>query len=191
MRRRAGVILLALAGLLVGGDPAAASCLQLSLEEQVRSAEVIAYGAIAQDFDRPGPFTGRTVTFRAQRVFKGALPAVAQVRIGPELPASPPLSFAATSVDYIGRAGDHVLYLRVVSGAYETDACSGSHPGAPSEDEQRAFGAGSPPTAASLADEIAALGVLPKVLVVIAIALAAAVLVARRTTLTRREGRIA
>ncbi len=158
---RALLAAVALVGVLGAGAPALASCVQLSLSEKVRMADVIAHGTIDQDFDRPSPLSGRTVTFRALRVLKGSLRAIAQVRMGPDVPAGPRDTVPLTSVDYRGTRGEHVLYLRVVEGTYETNDCSGSHPGPPTPDEGLALGGGTAPDSASPTDQIAALGVLP------------------------------
>ena len=157
--------LLALAAIALGvalGTPGAAlaSCAALSVDQRIASADAIAYGTIDRDLD-PAPFYDRTFPFRVERVFKGSLPAVAFVRMGPEVSSAGPLAFGATSVDYRGRKGDHVLYLRLVGGGFETNDCSGSHSGALTPEERPLLGDGSAPRPASLLDEIAARGVLP------------------------------
>lgn len=53
----------------------------------------------------------------------------------------------ATSIDYqMEHGSDHTLYLKqdLVTRRSSTDACSGSHPGAPTADEERLFGPGRP-----------------------------------------------
>lgn len=54
----------------------------------------------------------------------------------------------ATSIDYqMEHGSDHTLYLKqdLVTRRSSTDACSGSHPGAPTAYEERLFGPGRPP----------------------------------------------
>ena len=182
--RIVAALILALAGLVGTAPSAAASCIPLSLDEKIRMAEIIAYGTVEGDADPARLFGARTVTFRAQRVFKGALPAVAQVRIGPQIEGGPG---GATSVDYRATKGDHVLYLRAANAAYETSDCSGSHAGAPTSEELRILGTGSPPGPAALGDELTALGVLP---IAAALALGALVVFVARARLVKREGQL-
>lgn len=139
------------------------------------AAEVIVAAAIDRD---PGPF-GRSVTARVRLVFKGSASAIISVRIGPE-------TSGVTSVDYRASPGEHVLYLRRVAGAYETNDCSGSHAGSPSAEESRLLGPGGAPSPATFADEFAASGVLPFAVGVIALAVLVAGVTVR---LIRREGR--
>lgn len=168
-------------GFLAGSLPAEASCRQLSLDEKVRLADVIAYGTVTSD----AGFLTNTMTFRVERVLKGSLPAVVQVRVGPEGLG------VATSVDYRAEKGDHVLFLTHADGAYRTNDCSGSHPGAPTPEETAFLGAGAQPPAATLGDEIAALGVLPFAIAAAAGALAlVVVLLMRRRYTSMREGRL-
>ena len=183
MMRALAVLALVLSGLVLVPRPALASCVQRTTAELVAAADVIAQGSIDAF---PSIFVyPREVTFRARDVLKGTLPSVVRVRIGPEIPSAGPLGTGATSVDYVPTPGEHVLYLRAKNGL-ETDSCSGSHRGGPTEDERSALGTGGPPAAATLADEFAALGVYPFVAAGLALAVIAAVLLAR---LRRRGGR--
>ena len=86
---------------------------------------------------------------------------------------------AITSVDYQAaeRGHAHTLYLRSAgNGTWETNACSGSHVGAPTAEENALFGTGTvAPPAAPRANTVLAFGAVG----LAAIALAAA-LIARR-----------
>ncbi len=177
--RTLAVLMLVVPALLGSASPAAASCVRSSLEEQLRRAEIVAFGTVA-DMPAIPPGFAREVTFRARAVLKGSLPSVARVRLGPAVPSAGPFTTGFTSVDYRPAPGDHVLYLRALAGAYETDSCSGSHPGPPTSDEQSALGAGVAPTTATLFDEFAALDVLPLIALVGLVALVALVTLRRR-----------
>jgi len=129
--------LLTVAGLLLGAPaPALASCAQQTLDEQIARADVVAYGklvSIRMTFAPASP----VVVFRAERLLKGTLGGDVEVFFGPTHGG------AITSVDYAGAPPQaHTLYLRLVEGAYETNACSGSHDGAPTDAETAAMGAG-------------------------------------------------
>ena len=174
MRR---LVAIAIVVLLLAGGPAAASCVALSPAEKVAMADVVASGRV----DR-GILPSRTVTFRPATVFKGDLATEVSVRIGPDVGAT-----GATSVDYDATAGQHVLYLRSVSGAYETNDCSGSHAGAPTNEEQAIFGAGVPPHPISLGGDVAAFGLV--LLVAAAAAAIAAGALFLRAKLVRRAQR--
>lgn len=124
------------AGIALPASPAQASCLQETVADQIGRAEVIAYGTltgIRMTFAPASP----VVTFRPDRVLKGTLSASVEVFFGPTHGG------AITSVDYAGAPPEtHTLYLRSAGGSYETDACSGSHSGAPTADEERLLGRG-------------------------------------------------
>ena len=174
MRTVARGLLLALAlGLPGAAAPgvALASCLQLSPTELAANAEVIAVGVVTET-RQTFVAAGGVIRFRADRVLKGALNAAEiQVYLGPTHGGAP------TSVDYtaVVRAEMHTLYLRATSdGSYETSACAGSHPGAPTPDESNVFGPGTLVAAAndtSTRSAIAAALVTVIVLALIAIAL--------------------
>jgi hypothetical protein len=181
--RRLALLAVALAGLLGRADVAVASCAPLSLQEQARMADVVVSATVGDDLQRiPYP---RELTIRVSRVFKGAIGALARVRIGPEIPNAGPFTSGATSVDYRAEPGEHVLYLRLAGGAYETSSCSGSHAGEPTEDERALFGDGQPPARATLLDELAALGVLP-LAIAVALVVAAPLVVVRLRPHARR-----
>lgn len=175
--RLSAVAAFAAASLAAMSSQAAASCVPLSLGEKIAMAEVIAFGTVA---DRIGPpFSGGTVTFRAQRVYKGALPAIVAVRVGPG-------EGAVTSVDYRARSGtDHVLYLRRSAEGYETNDCAGSHPGPATSEELRLLGAGFAPGPTSWSDELLASPLLSLASAVALLAAAAAVILVA----TRRRAR--
>lgn len=130
------VAVLVVADMMLSGTPASASCIQESVTDQIARAEIVAYGTltgIRMTFAPASP----VVTFRPERVLKGALTASVEVSFGPTHGG------AITSVDYAGAPPEmHTLYLRAVGGSYETDACSGSHPGAPTAEEERLLGRG-------------------------------------------------
>ncbi len=122
------------AGYALGPAPALASCAQANPAEQASRAEVIAYGtltSIRMTFAPAGP----VVTFRPERVLKGTLTSSVEVFFGPTHGGAP------TSVDYAGAPPEaHTLYLRRAGDSFETDACSGSHAGAPTADEEARLG---------------------------------------------------
>lgn len=118
-------VLLAAVSLHLGAATAEASCRQQTLAEQAERAEVVAFGRVNGS------------TFQVREVLKGQVPQTIQVRFG----AGPP--GVLTSVDYMPANGtDHTLYLRTEAGAYLTDACSGSHRGAPTTGEREYFTGG-------------------------------------------------
>ncbi|MDQ2951967.1 MAG: hypothetical protein M3R54_06860 [Chloroflexota bacterium] len=130
--------------LVVGAAPftgalAVASCAPSNPAEQAARAEVIAVGTVVET-RQTFIAAGGVIRFRPERVLKGTLTSVVQVYLGPSRGGN-----GVTSVDYtaVARGEQHTLYLRAVSdGSYETDSCSGSHPGGPTAEEERAFGAG-------------------------------------------------
>lgn len=144
---------------------------------QFAAADVVAAGTV----DVYGPLPSRTVTFRPRLVYKGTLPSVATVNIGPDVGPGP----AATSADYAAPTGENVLFLTRDSGGYRTNACVGSHPGTPTPDEVSLFGAGTPPGPASLEDQLGAL--LPLVPAIAVVALGVVGLVALRRARGRRS----
>lgn len=150
------------AGLLLPTSSALASCADESVARRVERADVIAYGtltAIRMTFAPASPI----VTFLPERALKGALAGSVEVYFGPTRGG------AITSVDYAGAPPErHTLYLRRVDGAYETDACAGSHPGAPTPDEERL--AGDAPARAPERDATAVLALVAMVALAAAIA---------------------
>ena len=141
-------------------------------------AEVIAYGTVVE---RVGPpFSGGTVTFRVQRVYKGTLPGVTAVRVGPG-------GDAVTSVDYHTRSGtDHVLYLRRSGEGYETNDCAGSHPGAATSEELRLLGSGTAPGPTSWSDELLASPLLSLASAIAALAFGALLIAVTRRRVRKR-----
>ncbi len=123
---------------------ASASCVQTTVPERAAPAEVVVYGTVTetrQTFAAASP----VIRFRPERFLKGTLPGEVEVYLGPTKGG------AVTSVDYeaVLRGEAHTLYLRSAgAGAWQTDACSGSHVGAPTSEETSFFGTGSaaPPT---------------------------------------------
>jgi hypothetical protein len=135
MRRVVTALALAAMAALPAGSPALASCIQQSVGEQVARADVIAYGAVSRGVQLLMFPPSRQVQFDVQRVYKGDVAGRITVAIGPT-------DAAATSVDYAAEDGLHTLYLRRTGNAFATDACSGSHPGAPNAEENSLFGSG-------------------------------------------------
>jgi hypothetical protein len=138
---------IALAVVAVGallGSAAEASCRPPApVAQNAAHADVVVYGRVSAVSGGFPP--GGSVTFQVQRVLKGTAQSSIRVHVGP-VPGTP------TSVDYGGAllGTDHVLYLRTSgSGEYTTDACNGSHAGAPTADEVAHFGPGTAPVAAS------------------------------------------
>lgn len=168
MGRLAIALFVATASLLTGGGGADASCAQQSLREQAASADVVVYGTVTQT-RQTFAAAGGVIGFRPERFLKGALPGEVEVFLGPTRGG------AVTSVDYeaVQRGEAHTLYLRSTGdGGWETNACSGSHKGAPTADETAVFGAGTTaPPAAPRDNTLLALGAL-------AVAVAALALVA-------------
>ena len=115
------------ASLLVAATPARASCGQQIQADQIGRADVIAYGRVTS-VDRGAG----TLSFRALTVYQGDPgPSAITVQIGPG-----PRGFGvATSVDYRAEPGDHLLYLQNRPSGYETNECTGSHPGPPTAEE--------------------------------------------------------
>jgi hypothetical protein len=155
-------------GMSLASSPALASCLQTTVSEQAALAEVVVYGKVTETRQTFAPASG-VIRFRPERFLKGTLPGEIEVFLGPTKGG------AITSVDYsaVIRGEAHTLYLKAAgNGAWQTDACSGSHVGAPTAEEAAFFGTGTaaPPTAPK-DNTTLALGAL----VIAAIALAGAV----------------
>lgn len=145
--------MVAITGLRPG--TAAASCVQTTVAERAAMAEVIVYGTVTETRQTFAP-AGGTIRFQPQRFLKGSLPGEVEVYLGPTRGG------AVTSVDYqaVVRGEAHTLYLRSAgNGAWQTDACSGSHVGAPLVEENAFFGTGtSAPPAAPKDNTLLALG---------------------------------
>jgi hypothetical protein len=134
MRRVVTALVLAMAA-LPAGAPALASCIQQSVGEQAARADVIAYGTVSRGIELQMFPPSRQVQFDVQRIYKGDIAGRITVATGPT-------EAAATSVDYAAEDGPHTLYLRRTGNTFATDACSGSHPGAPTAEENTLFGTG-------------------------------------------------
>ena len=137
MRRVVAALVAAAAIGSAPAQPALASCAQQTLADQAAAADVVVYGtvtSIRMTFAPASP----VIMFRPERVLKGALTKSVQVYLGPTHGG------AVTSVDYQAASPQqHTLYLRDAhDGSFETDACSGSHEGAPKPDEEKLLGAG-------------------------------------------------
>jgi hypothetical protein len=131
------VLLLTLAAPF-GNAVALASCVQETGADQAARAEVIAMGTVTETRQTFVAASG-VIGFRPERVLKGTLSRDIQVYLGPTHGG------AVTSVDYtaVVKGERHTLYLRAVDdGSYETSACSGSHAGALTLDEERLLGTG-------------------------------------------------
>lgn len=149
------------------------SCIQQTLDEQAKGAEVIVVGSVTETRQTFAAASG-VIRFRPERVLRGSLTREAQVYLGPSHGG------AITSVDYVAvtKGERHTLYLRATAdGSYETNACSGSHVGGPTPDEEALLGAGTLVAAAS--DESVS-GVLVAAIVVIFGLVVAAILFLRR-----------
>src|SRR5688500_13898251 len=167
------VLPLLLVGMSVAASPALASCLQITVAEAGGLAEVVVYGTVTETRQTFAPASG-VIRFQPLRFLKGTLPGEVEVYLGPSRGG------AISSVDYTavvpGEA--HTLYLRSAgNGAWETNACSGSHVGAPTAEETALFGTGtSAPPAAPKDDTLLFLGAAGVAL----IAMAAIALLFRR-----------
>jgi hypothetical protein len=148
---------------------------QSTPSEQGARAQVIVVGTVVET-RQTFVAAGGVIRFRPERVLKGTLTSVVQVYLGPSHGAN-----GVTSVDYISvvRGEQHTLYLRAVEdGSYETDSCSGSHPGGPTDEEERAFGTGTLVAAAS--DETTSPVVIAAVVILVAVAAGLVVFRARQ-----------
>lgn len=125
--------------------PAAASCIQQELADQIARADVIAAGRVTSVGPGGGPLLFQPVT-----IYKGSLEG------GPVTVANGPSTGVASSVDYRGSLGEQVLYLMGSGRSFSTNDCSGSHAGPPTADEIRLLGSGSaaPPASGGLLGEI-------------------------------------
>jgi hypothetical protein len=135
----------AVAFAVVAPSPAAASCVQMSISERAALPDVVVYGTVTETRQTFAP-AGGVIRFRPERFLKGTLSGEVEVYLGPTKGG------AITSVDYVAvRRGEaHTLYLRSAgNGSWQTDACSGSHVGAPTAEDTSFFGTGSvaPPIA--------------------------------------------
>ena len=114
------------------------SCAQPDVAAQIAGADAIVVGTITET-RQTFVAAGGVVRFRPERVLKGGLTNEVQIYLGPSHGG------AITSVDYtaVVRGERHTLYLRDVGdGSFVTNACSGSHPGEPTADEEKRLGAG-------------------------------------------------
>jgi len=155
-------------GMSLASSPALASCLQTTVAERAALAEVVVYGTVTETRQTFAPASG-VIRFRPDRFLKGTITGEVEVYLGPTKGG------AITSVDYsaVIRGEAHTLYLKAAgNGTWQTDACSGSHVGAPTAEEASFFGTGTaaPPTTPR-DNTTLALGAL----VIAAIALAGAV----------------
>jgi hypothetical protein len=154
-------------------SPALASCVQTTVAERAAVAEVVVYGTVTETRQTFAPASG-VIRFRPERFLKGTLPGEVEVYLGPTKGGG------ITSVDYeaVVRGEAHTLYLRSAgNGAWQTDACSGSHAGAPVSEETSLLGTGT--SAPPVAPQNYTLLVLGAVAMA-AVAITAALLVARR-----------
>jgi hypothetical protein len=162
------VLVAVLFGMCLASSPALASCLQTTVAERAALAEVVVYGTVTETRQTFAPASG-VIRFLPGRFLKGTLPGEVEVFLGPTKGG------AITSVDYsaVIRGEAHTLYLKAAGdGAWQTDACSGSHVGPPTAEEASFFGTGtSAPPSAPKDNTPLALGAL----VIAAIALAGAV----------------
>jgi hypothetical protein len=131
-------------GMSLAPSPALGSCVQTTVAERAALAEVVVYGTVTETRQTFAPASG-VIRFRPERFLKGTLPGEVEVYLGPTKGG------AITSVDYsaVIRGEAHTLYLKAAgNGSWQTDACSGSHVGAPAADEASFFGTGTaaPPT---------------------------------------------
>jgi hypothetical protein len=167
-----GVVALAMVMFATFPTVAAASCARSTVTERAAQAEVVVYGTVTET-RQTFAAAGGVIRFRPERFLKGTLSGEVEVYLGPSRGG------AITSVDYQAaeRGHVHTLYLRsAANGTWETNACSGSHEGAPTADESALFGAGSPAPPAAPNDN------MPLVLAAVALAVIglAAALIARR-----------
>jgi hypothetical protein len=164
---------LVLLGAVWASSPALASCVQTTVTERAGLADVVVYGTVTETRQTFAPASG-VIRFRPERFLKGTLGGEVEVYLGPTKGG------AITSVDYeaVVRGEAHTLYLRSAGdGAWQTDACSGSHAGAPVPEENALFGTGtSAPPVAPQNNTVLVLGAVAMA----AVAITAVVLVARR-----------
>ncbi len=170
---------LLLIGMSVAASPALASCVQATVAEHAALAEVVVYGTVTETRQTFAPASG-VIRFQPERFLKGTLPGEIEVFLGPT--KGGPI----TSVDYEAvvrgggdRAATHTLYLRSAgNGAWQTDACSGSHVGAPTPEERTFFGTGTSAPPAAPKDNMPF--VLGAIAVAVAVIALTTVLIVRR-----------
>lgn len=146
--RALAACVLAVSGLAVAAAPMLASCLgPVSIQDYAARADAVVYGEVVGFEGPPGGPPSRFAIFHVQRVLRGSATATIGVGIGPEAEGGPGTGPVATSVDYQVRVStDHTLYLRRQGpSGFSTDACSGSHPGRPTPEEDAFFGKGTEP----------------------------------------------
>jgi hypothetical protein len=152
-------------GMSSAASPALASCLQVTVAEAGALAEVVVYGTVTETRQTFAPASG-VIRFQPVRFLKGTLPGEVEVYLGPSRGG------AISSVDYtaVVTGEAHTLYLRSAgNGAWETNACSGSHIGAPTAEETAFFGTGSSaPPAAPKDNTLIVLGAVGIALIAIA-----------------------
>ena len=162
---RVAVLPLLLVGMSWAASPALASCVQMTVAEAGALAEVIVYGTVTETRQTFAPASG-VIRFQPVRFLKGTLPGEVEVYLGPSRGG------AVSSVDYtaVVRGEAHTLYLRSAgNGAWETNACTGSHVGAPLPEENALFGTGSAAPPASPRDNtLLVLGAVAVALIAIA-----------------------
>jgi hypothetical protein len=117
----------------------------MTIAERAALADVVVYGTVTET-RQTFAAAGGVIRFRPERFLKGTLPGEVEVYLGPSKGG------AVTSVDYqaVTRGEAHALYLRAAgNNTWQTDACSGSHSGAPTNEETSFFGTGvaAPPPA--------------------------------------------
>lgn len=144
------VLFLAVALVTAGvsvGLTALGSCIQQTVAEQAERADAVVYARVSGFEGAPGGPPGRFAFVQVERVLKGSTYARIGVGVGPGSEGGGISGPAATSIDYqMERGTDHTLYLKQTAPAgFTTDACSGSHPGPPTAEEERLFGPGGPP----------------------------------------------
>jgi hypothetical protein len=141
------VVLWSLSVVGLGAAPAGASCAApQSIKETADRADAVVYVRVVGLEGPPIGAPSRFALVKVERVLKGSVYVDIGVALGPEADA-PPGTVVATSVDYRAERGtDHTLYMKQrAPGGYATDACAGSHPGAPTAEETAFFGQGKPP----------------------------------------------
>lgn len=140
------VAIVVLASTSLGGA-AAASCIQEDLPAKAARADAVVHARVVALEGPPGA-PSRFAFVEVLTVLKGSAMARIGIALGPGAEGGiSPGAPVATSVDYSAKPGEeHTLYLKQhAPGGFATDACSGSHPGAPTGEEAAYFGAGRPP----------------------------------------------
>jgi len=136
MRPLAGGVAAIVVFSLLGGSVHASCAAPATVAENAGRAVAVVHGTVTE-------ISGGAVVLRVGRVLKGGAGPEIRAFVGPARGGTA----IATSVDYAASVGtEHVLYLiRGEDGQLETNACIGSHPGAPGAEELAYFGAGAPP----------------------------------------------